>query len=370
MDVLGLIFSDIQNKESFEVTTDRTIASVPVGGRYRLIDFVLSHLSNAGVKNVGIITKNNYQSLMGHVGAGKEWDLARKNGGLVLLPPYSVNTDSYTSKLSAIKGVMPYLDHSHDEYVIMTDCYHICNVDYTDLLEKHIQSGADITGVYSKTSTNDDTYFPIKKVDLDKNGRFVKLDILDEYQGEYNASLGIWVMKLDFLRQIVRESVQTNYQTFSRDVIKNNVNNYKIRGYEYTGYFGNIYDLDSYYKVNKDLLKDEVRQELFYSPGRPIYTKVRDSAPTKYGKNAKVENSLIADGCVIEGEVYNSVLFRGTKVAAGCVVKDSILFQDTTIGGNVKVEYVITDKKVSITNKKELIGSEDNLIYVKKGGVL
>ena len=130
MDVLGLIFSDIQNKESFEVTTDRTIASVPIGGRYRLIDFMLSHLSNANVKNVGIITKNNYQSLMGHVGAGKEWDLARKNGGLVLLPPYSVNTDAYTSRLYAVKGIMPYLDHSRDEYVIMTDCYHVCNIIY------------------------------------------------------------------------------------------------------------------------------------------------------------------------------------------------------------------------------------------------
>ena len=370
MDVLGLIFSDIQNKESFEVTTDRTIASVPIGGRYRLIDFMLSHLSNAGVKNVGIITKNNYQSLMGHVGAGKEWDLARKNGGLVLLPPYSVNTDSYTSRLYAVKGIMPYLDHSRDEYVIMTDCYHVCNVDYNDLLERHIQSGADITCVYTKTSTNESTYFPIKKFDLNEEGRITKLDVLHEYQGEYNNSLDIWVMKLDFLRAIVKESLQTNYLSFNRDVFKKNVNNYKIYGYEYSGYYGNIHDLSSYYRVNKDLLKDEVRQELFYNPGKPIYTKVRDSAPTKYGRYAKVENSLIADGCVIEGEVYNSVLFRGTKVAAGCVVRDSILFQDTNISGNATIEYVITDKKVTIENKKELIGSEDNLIYIKKGGVL
>ena len=370
MDVLGLIFSDIQNKETFEVTTDRTIASVPIGGRYRLIDFALSQFSNAGVKNVGVITKNNYQSLMGHVGSGKEWDLARKNGGLVILPPYSVNTEKYNSRLNAVKGIMPYLDHSHDEYVIMTDCYHICNIDYNDVLDFHIKSGADITCVYYNEKVNEDTYFPLKKMTMGEDNRVKNFEFVNEYEGTCSKSLDIWVMRRNFLKEIINESINTNYSSFNRDIFQKNVNNFKIYGYEYKGYFGNIYDLKSYFKVNKDLLKEEVRNQLFYNPGKPIYTKIRDSAPTKYGRYAKVENSFIADGCVIEGEVYDSILFRGTKVAKGCVVKNCILYQDTNITGDAQIEYVITDKKARIETKKELKGSIDSLLYVKKGGVL
>ncbi len=370
MDVLGLIFSDIQNKESFEVTTDRTIASVPIGGRYRLIDFALSQFSNAGIKNVGVVTKNNYQSLMGHVGSGKEWDLARKNGGLVILPPYSVNTESYNSRLNAVKGIMPFINHSRDEYVIMTDCYHICNIDIKDVLQYHIEKGADITCVYYNEDVKEDTYFPIKLMETNEDGRVTRFDIVDDYQGKCAKSLDIWVMKREILQNIIHESMNTNYTSFNRDIFHRNVNNLKIYGYEYQGYFGNIYDLKSYFNVNKDLLKEDVRNQLFYNPGKPIYTKIRDSAPTKYGRYAKVENSFIADGCHIEGEVYDSVLFRGTKVAKGCVVRNSILYQDTNISGNAHIEYVITDKKASIETKKELIGDINNLIYVKKGGVL
>lgn len=370
MDVLGLIFSDIQNKETFEVTTDRTIASVPIGGRYRLIDFALSHLSNAGVKNVGVITKNNYQSLMGHVGSGKEWDLARKNGGLVILPPYSVNTESYNSRLNAVKGIMPYLNHSRDEYVIMTDCYHICNIDYNEVLQYHIQKDADVTLVYYNEKVTDKTYFPVKNLSIGKDGRVEKFDVLDKYEGEIHKSLDIWVMKRTFLQEIIKEAENTNYTSFNRDIFQRNVSNFKLYGFEYSGYFGNIYDLKSYFDVNKDLLKEDVRKQLFFNPGKPIYTKIRDSAPTKYGRYAKVENSFIADGCIVEGEVYDSILFRGTKVGKGCVVKNCILYQDTNITGEAHIEYVITDKKASIQNKKELIGDIDNLIYVKKGGVL
>lgn len=370
MDVLGIIFSDIQNKESFEVTTDRTIASVPIGGRYRLIDFILSQFSNAGIKNVGVVTKNNYQSLMGHVGAGKEWDMDRKKGGLVILPPYSVNTESYNTRLNAVKGIMPFINHSRDEYVILTDCYHISNIDYQDVIDFHIQKNADITCVCHKDFVNTDSYFPVSKISVDETYRITNFEFLNDCCGECYVSLDTWIMKREFLQEIIREALCTNYDSFNRDVLQKNVNNYKIYSYDYKGYYGNVYDLNSYFKVSMDLLNEDVRSEIFYTPGRPVYTKVRDSAPTKYGRYAKVENSIIADGCVIEGEVYDSVLFRGTKIAKGCIVKNCILYQDTDVSGNVNIEYVITDKKARIESKNELKGSPNNLIYVKKGGVL
>ncbi|MDD3171623.1 MAG: glucose-1-phosphate adenylyltransferase subunit GlgD [Bacilli bacterium] len=370
MSVLGLIFSNIHSKEVFEVTQNRTIASTPIGGRYRLIDFTLSCMVNAGISNIGVITKSNYQSLMDHVGSGKEWDLARKKGGLVILPPYGVSNSVYNTRLEAVKGIISFIKHSTAEYVVLSDCYHVCNIDFKDIFRYHHEKEADITCVYHECKVCSDDYMPINKFELDENERVVGMDILPIFSGNANISMDIWIMKKELLERLTQEAITTNYRSFNRDILSKNLGNLKIYGYRFNGFFGNISSLQSYYNVNKSLLKKEIRDEVFNQLGRSIYTKVRDSAPTRYCYGSKAVNSLIADGCIIEGEVYNSVIFRGTKIGKGCVIKDSILMQDTKVYDGIHLEYVITDKEVVIETKKELRGSAEYPIYVKKGGVL
>lgn len=369
MEILGLIFSHIHDSESFEVTEHRTIASTPIGGRYRLIDFPLSNMTNAGIHSIGVVTKNNYQSLMDHIGSGKEWDLARKKGGLVILPPYGVSDKVYNTRLEAIKGIISFISYSKADYVVLTDCYNVCNIDYKDLFKFHIQKDADITCVYHEHNVyNGVTYG--KVFTLDRNDRIIKMDLDIKHEGAGKVSIDTWIMKKSLLIDLVKEAVNTNAHSFNRDIINRNLNNYKIYGYEYKGYFGNISDLKSYFSVNMDLLNKSVRGELFFEPGRAIYTKVRDSAPTKYNETNHVVNSLIADGCEIDGEVYNSVIFRGTKIGKGCVIKNCILMQDTIVSDGTNLEYIVTDKNVKIVGKKEIKGSINDLVYVKKDGIL
>ena len=370
MEILGLIFSNIHNKEVFEATKVRTIASTPIGGRFRLIDFALSNMANAGIHQVGIITKANYESLMDHIGSGKEWDLARKKGGLVILPPYCFGDEVYNTRLEAIKSHLNFIEGSKTEYVIFTDCYHVCNVDLKAAFEYHLEKKADITCIYHRHEIGHNEFSPAKVYTMDKDNRIIKIDNDPKITGVHNAGIDTWIMKKSFLVDLVNEALQTNYTSFNRDILMRNLNNYKVYGYEHKGYFGYINNLRTYFDINMDLIKRDVRGELFYQKGRAIYTKVRDSAPTFYGEHAEVINSIIADGCVIDGKVENSVIFRGAKVRKGAVVTNSILMQDTNVAENTVLDYVITDKNVVIKNKKDLIGSHDNLIYVNKGGVL
>ena len=370
MEVLGLIFSNIHHKEVFEATRDRTIASAPVGGRYRLIDFPLSNMVNAGIHHIGIVTKRNYQSLMDHIGSGKEWDLARKMGGLLILPPYGFGDQVYNTRLEALKCQIDFIESSKADYVVLTDCYHICNVDYNAAIKYHLEKNADITCIYHEHEINDCDFAPAKIFDLDNEGRVTKMLIDKDYRGIGNASIDTWIMKREFLLKLIDEAIKTNYRSFNRDILARNVKNYKIYGYKHQGYYGNIVDLNSYFSINMDLIKKNVRSEIFYQDGRAIYTKVRDSAPTKYSNDAVIENSIIADGCIIEGTVKNSVIFRGSRIQKGAVVENSILMQDTIVAPNTILNYVITDKNVKILNKNEMIGSLEELIYVRKGGVL
>lgn len=372
MDALGLIFSNIHNKEIFEVTISRTIASAPIGGRYRLIDFALSSMVNAGVTSVGVITKNNYQSLMDHVGSGKEWDLDRKKGGLCILPPNSTSflDQNYFTRLEAVKRNRSFIAHSKAKYVILTDCYQVWNIDYNDVLKKHIERGADMTCVYRKAKKGESYFLPTTAFEIDENQRVVKLNQIDKKDQEFIESVDTWVIGRELLLSLIDEAFQTNYNSFNRDIISRNLNNLKVYGYEFDGYFGNIFNLQTYLKVSMDLLKKEVRDELFNVPNRSIYTKVRDSAPTLYKEGCLIENSLIADGCVIEGEVKNSIIFRGTIIKKGCKVHNSVLMQDTLIGENTCVDYVITDKNVQIISKKEMKGDIKHPVYIKKNGVI
>lgn len=365
--VLGLVFANMHDTTLGDMTKNRTMGSVMFGGRYRLIDFPLSNMVNSGISEVGVITKSNYQSLLDHLGSAREWDLARKKGGLYILPPFgNVESTLYRGKIEALYGAMSFIKHSRAKYVILSDCDVVTNIDYKPIVAAHIESGADITavahtGVYSSDDVKTSTVF---NVDADKNVTSVLIN--PDISGTCTTSLNVFVMSMDFLIETVNDAMARGNVSFERNILQEKCRELKIKIYEYDNYFSKLNSPESYFKSNMALLEPENARKLFV-PKRSIYTKVSDNAPVKYDLDSKVSNSLIADGCIIEGEVENSVLFRGVKVGKGAKVKNCILMQGTVVGDNAELNYLITDKNVSICENHILTSSPQYPMYVGKG---
>lgn len=365
--VLGLVFANMHDTTLGYMTKNRTMGSVMFGGRYRLIDFPLSNMVNSGISEVGVITKSNYQSLLDHLGSAREWDLARKKGGLYILPPFgNVESTLYRGRIEALYGAMSFIKHSRAKYVILSDCDVVTNIDYKPIVAAHIESGADITavahtGVYSSDDIKTSTVF---NVDADKNVTSVLIN--PDISGTCTTSLNVFVMSMDFLIETVNDAMARGNVSFERNILQEKCRELKIKIYEYDNYFSKLNSPESYFKSNMALLEPENARKLFV-PKRSIYTKVSDNAPVKYDLDSKVSNSLIADGCIIEGEVENSVLFRGVKVGKGAKVKNCILMQGTVVGDNAELSYLITDKNVSICENHILTSSPQYPMYVGKG---
>lgn len=365
--VLGLVFANMHDTTLGDMTKNRTMGSVMFGGRYRLIDFPLSNMVNSGISEVGVITKSNYQSLLDHLGSAREWDLARKKGGLYILPPFgNVESTLYRGRIEALYGAMSFIKHSRAKYVILSDCDVVTNIDYKPIVAAHIESGADITavahtGIYSSDEIKTSTVF---NVDADKNVTSVLIN--PDISGTCTTSLNVFVMSMDFLIETVNDAMARGNVSFERNILQEKCRELKIKIYEYDNYFSKLNSPESYFKSNMALLEPENARKLFV-PKRSIYTKVSDNAPVKYDLDSKVSNSLIADGCIIEGEVENSVLFRGVKVGKGAKVKNCILMQGTVVGDNAELNYLITDKNVSICENHILTSSPQYPMYVGKG---
>lgn len=370
MKTLGIVFSNLHDKDVPELTAHRTLASIPFGGRYRLVDFVLSSMVNCGVEKVGIITKSNYRSLMDHVGSGKSWDLARKNGGLIVLPPYGAGeTDTlYNNRLEAIIGVMSFIKHCKEEYVIMSDCDNVANVNYDEVMEQHIAKRADITMVYRTARYSPKT--TVRGIlDVEKDGRIKKFTHTADISGEAAVYTNMMVLSRATLINILEAAIRDNLKSFSRDILTNQTGRLRIFGYKFDGYFASINSIQSYFKHNMELLNPFNLKSLF-TKDSPVYTKNRDSAPVVVAETASISNSLIADGCRIEGKVSGSVLFRGVHVAKNAVVTNSIIMQDSIISQNASVNCIIADKNVLIKEKKTLSGCEELPYYISKGTML
>lgn len=365
--VLGLVFANMHDTTLGDMTKNRTMGSVMFGGRYRLIDFPLSNMVNSGISEVGVITKSNYQSLLDHLGSAREWDLARKKGGLYILPPFgNVESTLYRGRIEALYGAMSFIKHSRAKYVILSDCDVVTNIDYKPIVAAHIESGADITavahtGVYSSDDIKTSTVF---NVDTDKNVTSVLIN--PDISGTCTTSLNVFVMSMDFLIETVNDAMARGNVSFERNILQEKCRELKIKIYEYDNYFSKLNSPESYFKSNMALLEPENARKLFV-PKRSIYTNVSDNAPVKYDLDSKVSNSLVADGCIIEGEVENSVLFRGVKVGKGAKVKNCILMQGTVVGDNAELNYLITDKNVSICENHILTSSPQYPMYVGKG---
>jgi glucose-1-phosphate adenylyltransferase len=368
--LLGIVFSNTHQAIISELTPHRCMGSLPVGGRYRLIDFVLSTLANSGIEDVGVITQTNYQSLMDHLGNGREWDLSRKTGGLVILPPFSrTESGMYRGRIDALYGILEYLRSSPASHVILCDCDMLFNTTYDDMLLSHIDSGADITVLYKKMPLEKDAPKDTCVLSLAENGRVHDVMIAPPLTGEQNIYLNIMILSKSLLEYLVSSCYSRNQYSLERDILQAKAGQYHIHAYEYTGYVSRLSSLQTYYDANLALLDPQVRRQLF-PRDMPIYTRVRDDAPVRYGLGSKVSNSLLADGCVVEGEVENSVLFRGVTVGKKAKVKNSIVMQGTVIGENSHLEWVMTDKNVTVRKDRTLTGFRTYPVYIAKGSVI
>lgn len=369
---LGIIFPNIYDKLVPDLTSERLMASIPFGSRYRMIDFILSSMVNCGISNISILVRENYFSLLDHLGSGREWDLARKNGGLNIFPPFAQKSMSvYGGRIEAMAGILGFLKSQKEKYVVMSDANIAMNFDFRALIEAHIASGADITAAYKKEEIPEDTvtmredsskgtYYTF---DMDGD-RINGLHINSQKSGIQNFGMNIYVMERELLIDTINTAFISGGVYFERDILLPHLNDLKICGYEYTGYTSRILSLKGYFDENMKLLDDENLDALF--SGHTIYTKIRDDNPTRYIGDAKASNVMVADGCVIEGEVENSILFRGVKIGKGAKVKNCILMQDTVVEDGVDIEYVITDKKVTITENKHLNGTDSFPVFIAK----
>ncbi|MBR2453552.1 MAG: glucose-1-phosphate adenylyltransferase subunit GlgD [Clostridia bacterium] len=377
MNAVGIIFSNIHDANIPEITRRRTMASVPYGCRYRLIDFPLSNFVNANIKNIGVVTHYNYQSLMDHIGTGKDWDLATRSGGIKILPPYITAYDNtmssglYSTRLEALAGILNFISRAKEEYAVLSDCDTICNIDLKEILKFHQKNEADITVVAKNELLERSMVGKQTVIEATADGRIT--DIAEQTSnmlGEKLVCMNILIMSRLYLQNLVLDAIAHGYKDFYRDSMMSNVNTSRFFVYEHKGYHTAITSPAQYFKCNMELLSRDVRDDLLNNEKRPILTKVRNSAPTKYVDGAKVKNSLVADGCVIEGTVENSIIFRGVHVGKGTVVRNCILMQDTYCGEDVSLNCVITDKNVLIGDNCNLSGHETRPFYIEKGARL
>ena len=372
-EALAIIFANSYDALIPEMVSERLMASITFAGRYRLCDFLISSMVHSGIDNISLIVKKNYHSLMDHLGSGQEFDLARKNGGINIVPPYAQKQIKvYEGRVEAIESLKGYLRKCTQKYVIMADANYVFNLDFRELIEAHKNTGADITAMYRKqevpkvflrpNGNNDEMYYTF---DID-DGRIKKIYINAMDMGKVNFGMNIYIMEKEKLIRIVDDAFVHGYSYFTRDLMAANTDSLNIQAYEYTGYASQITDMKSYFEENMKLLDEDNREALFKS-GNSIYTKIRDDNPTRYINGSKAKNVMVADGCVIEGTVENSILSRGVKIGKNAKVKNCILLQDTVIEDGANLEYVITDKNVRVSRNRSLTGNDSFQVYVAKG---
>lgn len=372
-DVFGLIYAGEENHNLRELVLARSVAALPIGGRYRAIDFPLSNIVNSGIRNVGIITQKNYQSLMDHVGSGKEWDLSRKTDGLFMLPPFdnADNTGITRGMSDAIKGNMSYIKRTSQPFCLLMGASNIYTTTYNHMLKKHVENKADITMLYheEKREVDDGGASRDLRLYTDEDGWVTEMDYNFKYSNSNKISMDVFLIHKSLLEYLVDRSVAHGHYDFISDAITKNVRNLRILALEHKGYVGHLDSMNAYYQLNMDMLRDEVQKDLFYT-GNPIYTKIKDEAPVKYGANATVKNSLLANGCVIDGEVEDSMLFRGVHVGKGTRIKGCIIMQESDIDDNCTLEHVIADKNCHIRKDRHLAGDLSYPSIIRKGSVI
>ncbi len=365
--VAGLIFANSDDKLK-KLTANRSMASVPFGARYRIVDFALSNLVNTGVTSVGIITRENYRSLMDHVGNGISWDLDRKNGGVYFIPPYyKRGVKRFAGTVSAIAGSADYIEKCGADYIVLYDSHIIANIDLSAALRQHKANEADITVVYHNgilPEKSDEKMI----LSLGADSRVEGITFSEESQ-KVSFGVGVSIINKDLLLKLALDADEDGLTSFAREVIAQKTNELKIYGFEHKEYVAVMDNTATYYEASMALLDSKIRGQLF-NKKRPILTKVRDGMPTRYGIDASVKNCLVGDDCIIEGTVKNSILFRGARVGKGAVVENCILMQETVVKDGAEICNVIADKNAKIDQNIVLKGTKERLCFIDKNQIL
>jgi len=366
----GILFAYRSDANLGELTRPRNTCSVSFGGRYRLIDFMLSNYINAGVSDVGVIVHESYQSLLDYLGSGKDWDLSRKHGGLRILPPFSFagqNHGEYRGNMEALAGVAGYLKNIRQDYVIMGWGDIATNLDVDAVYQQHIESGADITVVCTPTLKGAPHYS--EYVEVSGEGRITDLSIHPTSADKALESLEIYVLSKQLLMDMVDYCAAHDVHSFSRGVLQPRLKSLNMVPYIHEGYVARFQSVSDYYQRSMDLQNAAVRADLF-NPKRPIRTKDQSNPSTYYGPASRSKGSLVADGCIIEGEVENSILFRGVVVEKGAKVTNSVLMQGTVVKAGATLSYVIADKNVRINEGRMLMGHATYPLAIAKGSIV
>lgn len=365
IDACGLILADDKNLHLGELTRQRAFAAVPFAGRYRLIDFPLSNMINTGLIRVGVATSNKYESLMDHLGTGSSWDLDRKNQGLRILPPY-LSSDNYFNNGDDLNGVLDFLLNSKNEYALVSTANNVFSSDYEDMINEHIESGADITVLFNNDRPEDGRNLIL---DLDQNNKVRDVYLNPEHTRLQTNSLGVVFLQKELLVQIITEAISRGISKLSIEMILRKCEELDVRGYEYEGRVLRINSVKSYYKASMETLNPDVNNDIFWS-SNTVYTKVKDEAPAYIYPDKNVTNSLVADGCLVNADVVNSILFRRVEVGENTKSKNSIIGQGSRIGENVVLENIITDKDCCITDGTVLKGDLNHPLVIGKGEVV
>ena len=371
IDALGIIFPNSYDDLVPELVADRLMASIPFAGRYRMIDFILSSMVNCGIDNVSVIVRKNYHSLLDHLGSGREWDLTRKNGGLNIVPPFAEKTVKvYNGRVEALASILGFLKSQKEKYVIMADANVAASFDFGAFLQQHIESGADVTMAYTEeelpesfknTEINSKSLY--YTLDLDGQ-RVTNIKINSKASGVQNFSMNIYAIDRETLIDQISQAFVRGYAYYERDILSPHLVTLNVQGFKFEGYSARISDMKSYFDENMKLL-DEDNLDALFDKGQ-IYTKIRDDNPTRYITGSRVKNVMAADGCVIEGDVENCVLFRGVKIKSGAKVRNCVLMQDTVVEPGAELDYVIADKNVVITENQKLQGTDTLQVFVEK----
>ena len=352
----GLIYTGEKTDRLRELTVMRSVAALPVLGRYRLIDFLLSNMVNSGIKNVGIILQSNYNSLLDQIGSGREWDLHGKRSGMTLLPPFATtdSSNSYAGLLDALKSNMNFLRRNEERYIAVSESSFLYSLHYEDMLKFHLDNNADITLAYTK-DRDARRHGSGRYLGLDDAGVVTHIEVDPSLPRYGNTYIGVFLMRRELLIDMVDRATSQGLHHFTREMlVKSLAQGYtKIMGYELDSKPFYIDTVEAYYKANMAALEPEIRKS-FFTPERPVWTKLRDEMPTQYSGESKVNNSLVADGCIIEGEIEDSVIFRGVTVREGVKIKGCIVMQDSIIAKGAQIENCILDKQTTVRENAKL----------------